>query len=159
LQRTRLRRAAEFERETARRGAVDWITDRVAIGNCLEARDSALLKRSGFRSVLSLDGTLVEQDAAELGLSEVVSHPLVDGPGNDMRILCFAVGDLRRLVASHGPVLVQCHAGRSRSVVVVAALLMEVHGIDAREAIALVAAKREVSVTPALFDLLRNLEA
>jgi protein-tyrosine phosphatase len=138
---------------------VDWITDQVAIGNYLEARDSALLKRSGFRSALSLDGTLAEQDATELGLSEVVSYSLVDGPGNDLRILRFAVGDLRRLAVLHSPVLVQCHAGRSRSVVVVAALLMEAHGIGAREAIALVAAKREVSVTPALLDLLCNLEA
>jgi protein-tyrosine phosphatase len=138
---------------------VDWITDRVAIGNYLEARDSALLKRHGFRSALSLDGTLAERDDTELGLSEVVSYPLVDGPGNDLRILRFAVGDLRRLAASHSPVLVQCHAGRSRSVIVVAALLMEAQSIGAREAIALVAAKREVSVTPALFDLLCNLEA
>ncbi len=138
---------------------MDWITDRVAIGNYLEARDAALLKQHGFRSALSLDGTLAERDATELGLSEVVSYPLVDGPGNDLRLLRFAVGDLRRLTSSHSPVLVQCHAGRSRSVVVVAALLMEAQSIGAREAIALVAAKREVSVTPALFDLLCNLEA
>jgi len=53
---------------------VDWITDSVAIGNYLEASDAALLKQHGFRSVLSLDGTLTEQQAAQLGLSEVVSR-------------------------------------------------------------------------------------
>jgi protein-tyrosine phosphatase len=136
---------------------VDWITDRVAIGNYLEARDVALLKQHGFRSAISLDGTLVERQAADLGLSEVASYPLVDGPGNDLRVLRFAADDLRRL-AAQGPVLVQCHAGRSRSAVVVAAHLMEAHGISAGEAISRVAAKREINVTPALVDLLRKLE-
>ena len=70
---------------TARREAVDWITDQVALGNYQEARDSALLKLHGFRPALSLDGALAEQDATEFGLSEVVSYPLVDGPGNDLR--------------------------------------------------------------------------
>jgi hypothetical protein len=41
--------------------AVDWITDDVAIGNYLEALDATLLTRHGFRSALSLDGTLTEQ--------------------------------------------------------------------------------------------------
>lgn len=136
---------------------MDWITDRVAIGNYLEARDATLLKEQGFRSAISLDGTLAEQQAAELGLFEVTSYSLVDGPGNDLRVLHFAVDDLRRL-AAQGPVLVQCHAGRSRSVVVVAAYLMEAHRISAREAISRVAAKREINVTPALVDLLRKLE-
>ena len=108
---------------------MDWITDQVALGNYQEARDSALLKLQGFRPALSLDGALAEQDATEFGLSEVVSYPLVDGPGNDLHIIRFAVADLRRLAASRSPVLVQCHAGRSRSVAVVAALLMEAHGI------------------------------
>jgi protein-tyrosine phosphatase len=138
---------------------VDWITDRVAIGNYLEARDSDLLKRHGFRSALSLDGALAEGQAAELGLSEVASYPLVDGPGNDLRVLRFAVDDLRRLAEAHGPTLVQCHAGRSRSAVVVAAHLMEACGLGAAEAIARVAAKRDINVTPALIDLLRKLEA
>jgi protein-tyrosine phosphatase len=72
--------------------------------------------------------------------------------------LRFAVDDLRRLAASHGPVLVQCHAGRSRSAVVVAALLMQALGIGVGEAVARVTAKREVNITPALVDLLGKLE-
>lgn len=138
---------------------MDGITDRVAIGNYLEAQDLDLLKRHGFRSALSLDGTLAGRQAAELGLSKVASYSLIDGPGNDLRILRFAVDDLRGLAASHGPVLVQCHAGRSRSAVVVAAHLMEGRGIGADEAMARVAARRDINVTPALLDLLRKLEA
>ena len=76
---------------------MDWITDRVAIGNYLEARDAALLRQHGFCSALSLDGTLGEHHAAEFGLSEVASYTLIDGPGNDLRVLRFVVEDLRRL--------------------------------------------------------------
>jgi len=137
---------------------VDWITDRVAIGNYLEARDAVLLKQHGFRSAMSLDGTLAERDAAPLGLAEVASYPLIDGPGNDLRVFRFAIDDLRRLAASFSPVLVQCHAGRSRSVVVVAAYLMEATAITPEEAIALVAARREINITPALVALLHKLE-
>ena len=138
---------------------MDWITDQVAIGNYLEAVDVTLLKEHGFRSAHSLDGTLDEHHASRLGLSEVASYPLIDGPGNDLRVFRFAIDDLRRLAAARGPVLVQCHAGRSRSAVVVAAYLMESRGLGPGEAIALVAARREIDVTPALLDLLHRLEA
>jgi protein-tyrosine phosphatase len=137
---------------------VDRITDYVAIGSFLEAMDTALLRQHGFRSVLSLDGTLTEQHAAQFGLSEVVSYTLIDGPGNDLRIFRFAIDDLKRLTASNSPVLVQCHAGRSRSAVVVAAHLMEAGGLNPEMAIALVASKREINVTPALLELLHKLE-
>ncbi len=126
-----------------------WITGRVAIGNYLEVRGATLLKEQGFRSAISLDGTLAEQQAVEFGLFEVASYSLVDGPGNDLRVFRFARDDLRRL-AAQGPVLVQCHAGRTRSVIVVAAYLLEAHRISAMEAISRVAAKREINVTPAL---------
>ena len=144
------------EDEAPEKQAVDWITDEVAIGNYLEVLDAALLKHQGFRSVLSLDGTLTEQHAAQFGLSEVVSYRLIDGPGNDLRVFRLAIEDLKRLAASHSPVLVQCHAGRSRSAVVVAAHLMEACGLNPDQAIALVASKREINVTSALVDLLHK---
>ena len=133
---------------------MDWITDRVAIGNYLEAQDTDLLRRHAFRSVLSLDGTL----AAEFGLAEVVPYRLVDGAGNDLRVFRLAARDLRRLARAAAPVLVHCHAGRSRSAVVVAAYLMLAEGLEPEAALAAVAAKREVNVTPALVELLYKLE-
>jgi len=72
---------------------VDWITNEVAIGNYLEALDAAFLKQHGFRSALSLDGTLTEKHAAQFGLSEVASYRLIDGPGNDLRVFRFAIED------------------------------------------------------------------
>jgi protein-tyrosine phosphatase len=137
---------------------LDWITDEVAIGNYLEAQDAALLKQHAFRSVVSLDGTLSTKQAAEFGLSEVASYQLVDGAGNDLRVFQLAIDDLRRLARLHSPVLVQCHAGRSRSAVVVAGYLMHANQIEPAEAIAAVAAKRDINVTPALLELLHKLE-
>ncbi len=137
---------------------MDWITDDIAIGNYIEAQDAALLKQHAFQSVVSLDGSLSADKAVEFGLSEIASYRLIDGAGNDLRVVRFAIDDLRRLARQHAPVLVQCHAGRSRSVVVVAGYLMNARNIEPEEAIAFVAAKRDINITPALVELLHRLE-
>lgn len=143
------------EREGPR--AVDWITDTIAIGNYLEAQDQQLLQSQSIASVLSLDGTLRGVDAASLGLREIEIVPLEDRPGNDPRLFRRAIDALARLVGEAPPVLVQCHAGRSRSVVVVAGHLVGALGIEAEEAIAQVSAKREIAITPGLEQLLETL--
>ena len=135
---------------------MDWITDTVAIGNSLGARDAALLARHAFRSAVSLDGSLTAADAAALGLAEVVAHRLIDGPGNQLRVFANAVADVRRLAAEHPPAFAQCHAGRGRSAAVVAGYLVRADGLTADVALAVVAARREVNVTPALVSLLRK---
>lgn len=135
---------------------MDWTTDDVAIGNSVEARDVALLERHAFRSAVSLDGTLQSADAAAFGLAEVAAHRLIDGPGNQLRVFANAVADLSRLAEAHPPVLVQCHAGRSRSAAVVAGYLVRVGGLAPDAALAAVAARRAVNVTPALVSLVRK---
>ncbi len=117
------------------------------------------MKEHAIRSIVSLDGTLSAKHAAELGLAEVAGYSFIDGAGNDLRLFRYAIDDLRRLVELRSPVLVQCHAGRSRSVVVVAAYLMHTQKLGPEDAIAIVAAKREVNITPGLLDILYNLEA
>jgi protein tyrosine phosphatase (PTP) superfamily phosphohydrolase (DUF442 family) len=136
---------------------VDWITDQIAIGNYVEAQNTELLHHHGFRSVLSLDGSLTTEDAGRLGVDTVVAFQLIDGAGNDRRVFRMAIESLSDLVLFHAPVLVHCHAGRSRSVVVVAGHLATSLGIDAEEGIARVMEKREVNVTPALEELLYKL--
>ena len=118
-----------------------------------------MLKQHGFRSVVSLDGTLSVNHATEFGLAEVAGYRLIDGDGNDLRVFQYAIDDLKRLALLLPPVLVQCHAGRSRSAVVVAGYLMHVHKLEPEDALAAVAANREINVTPALMDLLHKLEA
>lgn len=141
-------------RHIAYPAGVDWITDEVAIGNCVEAHDVELLRRHGFGSVLSLDGTLSPPDARLLGVDQVRAFDLIDGAGNQPGALALAVEALEALLRSHPPVLVHCHAGRSRSVVVVAGFLARSLGIGPAAAIARVAEKRVVSITPQCEDLL-----
>lgn len=136
---------------------MDWITDDVAIGNYIEAQDVEFLSRNGFRSVLSLDGTLSRWEPEDLGLDEVVVIPLKDGPGNRADVFIGAVENLIDLAESFPPVLVHCHAGRSRSVIVVAGYLMQSLRIRPHEAIALIRSKRETCIQSGLEELLYHL--
>lgn len=55
---------------------MDWITERIAIGNYLEAQDAELLRKEAIASVLGLDKTLQGRDPAELGLRKIEILPL-----------------------------------------------------------------------------------
>ena len=139
--------------------SMTWIVEgKIAVGNFGAASDPEFLRRYGFRSVLGLTGTLSGKKAADLGLDALEVMLLVDGPGNDLRTFTRAVETLRDFAERHPPVLVHCHAGRSRSVVVTAAYLKGVHRLDGEEALSLVTQKREASVTPALLGLLDHFD-
>ena len=136
---------------------MNWIDDFVAIGNYLDARDTNLRREAGFRSVLSLDGSTVEAEASALDLDDVVTIQLIDGPGNDIAVFRSAVDALIELVESAPPVLVHCHAGRSRSVAVVAGYLMRTRGLTPHSAVKHISSKRDIALTDALRLLLDRL--
>jgi protein-tyrosine phosphatase len=136
---------------------MDWITDQIAIGNYLECQDKDLLQQAGIHSVLSLDSSLTQERADDFGLARVVTAVLIDGPGNDLRVFAGAVESLMYLVQTQPPVLVQCHAGRSRSVAIVAGYLVRMKDMDPDEAVREVVAKREANLAAALRDLLYKL--
>jgi protein-tyrosine phosphatase len=133
---------------------MDWITDKIAIGNFLDSREATLLKRTGFRSVLCLDSTIppVQLD----GITRQVVH-LVDEPCCEVKDFLQAVAALQNLVETSSPVFVHCYAGRSRSVIVVAAWFMRTTGCSAREAISKIESKRLISITPGIERLLEHL--
>jgi len=136
---------------------MDWITKNVAIGNYLDALDIDLIRREQISSALSLDGTLHGKCPTDHGLKRIEVVGLDDGPGNDPRLFRLAVSHLGDLVAEAPPVLVQCHAGRSRSAVVVAGYLVQSLGYTPAEALKLVAEKREIAITAGLELLLDQL--
>jgi hypothetical protein len=136
---------------------MDWITDTIAIGNYFDAQDIELLKRGAIGSILGLTRALEGVDADALGVREIRLVPLVDGGGNELSVFRHAVATLGGLLQTAPPVLVHCHAGRSRSAVVVAGHLMGTLAVDAVAALALVAARREIHVSPALERLLDEL--
>src|SRR5947207_22170 len=136
---------------------MDWITETIAIGNYLDAQDADLLRRESVGSVLGLTRALEGVEASALGVRQIRMVPLADGPGNDPRAFRLAVAILGELLAQAPPVLVHCHAGRSRAVVLVAGHLMATRGLDADEALALIPRKRETAVSPALLRLFDEL--
>lgn len=137
--------------------ALDWITDQIAIGNYLDAQDIELLCHSKIRSALSLDGTLYGKVPAECGLQRIECVMLEDAPGNDPRLFRRSIDSLADLVTTTPPVLVQCHAGRSRSAVVVAGYLIKHCDMTVEDALALLAAKREIAITAGVERLLDQL--
>lgn len=137
---------------------LSWITDTIAIGNYLAARDGILLKSEGIRSILCLDKNHSKPDADVVEIKAYEKIPLVDAKGNDSRLFRRAVRALADLVEQAPPVLVHCHAGRSRSVVVVAGYLMITHRLDPDKALSEIARKRDSAVTTELRCLLETLE-
>lgn len=138
---------------------MDWITNDIAIGNRIEAHDIDLRTRFGFRSVISLDGSMSDDMALALGYEDCVCFNLLDGHGNEPSTFRRVVRDLVDMVEGCPPVLVHCHAGRSRSVAVVAAYLVEVNGWTVQAAFEFVASKRETAVQDGLRDLVRRLRS
>ena len=117
---------------------MDWITKNIAIGNFVDARK---LRLSDADAVLCL----IENCCDETNDRHcVMCVPLVDGAGNDPNVLEEAIDFLDAIVKSGERVLVHCHAGRSRSVCVVARYLMMRCGLSRNAALQKIEEQREV---------------
>ena len=125
---------------------MDWITDQLAIGNFVDAESLP----DGIDAVLCL-----REDCCD-GRTDVdaLSLPLLDGPGNDPRDIEDALDFIHEVVTSGQRILVHCHAGRSRSVVVVARYLMQSKGLTAQAALDLIASRRDIYLSPGIDELL-----
>jgi len=135
---------------------MDWITGTIAIGSRDEAHDALLREQNTFRGLVSLDGSLLDEGAQALGYDDWLCVSMIDGPGNDLTLFRKIVQALIGMTDDSPPVLVHCHAGRSRSVTVVAAYLVKTRGWSARIAYDFIATKREMAVQAGLPDLLQK---
>lgn len=115
---------------------MDWITEHVAIGNF---RDAEAVTAEQVDAILCLrpDCSCEERDDVD-----VLQVPLIDGPGNSRADVVEAVEFVRDCAGAGDRVLVHCHAGRSRSVCVVAAWLIAKTGRRRAEALHFVASRR-----------------
>jgi dual specificity phosphatase 12 len=133
---------------------VDKITDKIWIGNTIDARDRSSLANTGIRSILCLDGCLSGIKPEALGVDRVEIVELIDGAGNPPERFLRAVKMLRDLTNKHGPVLVHCHAGQSRSAAVVCKYFMQEEGASLAEGMQRITAKRRVAIVAGLQEAL-----
>jgi protein-tyrosine phosphatase len=124
---------------------LNWITDQIAIGNV----NDALAPDPAVDFILCLKPGCCA-DRADF---DAVCIPLVDGAGNNQTLIRQALSELNQAVADGLKVLVHCHAGRSRSVSVVARYLMESMGITAEEALALIQQKRGIYLSQGIEEI------
>ena len=134
--------------------SISRINSKIFIGNRNAAVNPSVLSSHGIMSILSLGGDIVGMSAEALGVTVIKSYELIDGPGNDLRQVARAVGALEFLSEHSSPVLVHCHAGKSRSPLVVAAFLMKTQGLTAEQAIDFIAKHRQINITADLLPLL-----
>jgi protein-tyrosine phosphatase len=106
-----------------------------------------------------LDGSLDDTGAEQLGYDDWLCCEMRDGPGNDARTFSRIVESLTLMVGGTPPVLVHCHAGRSRSIAVVAGYLVRREDMAPRAAFDYIAQRREIAVQPELVTLVEQLAA
>ena len=133
---------------------MDWITDDILIGNYLDAQDLAALQEVGTRSLIGLSGQRYELDYAGVGLHKIKVFDLIDGAGNDPQIFLRAVDTLKHFRQACAPVFVHCHAGKSRSAVLVAVHLMRDGDVSLQDAMELIASKRDIRITAGMQEAL-----
>lgn len=126
---------------------MDFITERIAIGNRHEAADIEMLQANGITAVLNvaydLDLRYPHLDSSPYRFAiEYHKVGLIDGPGNKATTLTAAVYMLAQLLEWHKKVFVHCHAGISRSTTVVSTYLANTQSTNFDEALAIVQMRR-----------------
>ncbi len=126
---------------------MDWITDNIAIGNFQDAR-------KGYAAVDAI--LCLKEDCICKGREDVDAFrvPLIDGPGNTRKSIEEAIDVIAGVVSSGEKILVHCHAGRSRSVCIVAAYFVRHHNMTVKEALDFVGGKRWYSLSIGIEEVL-----
>lgn len=128
---------------------MDWITDNIAIGNFIDAKN---VQKTEVDAILCLKDNCCHEDNDAF---DVLVIPLVDASGNDKRLVDDALDFIDDVVSGGGKILVHCHAGRSRSVCIVARYLMIKQGLTRGQALSKIEAKREIYLSPGVEEILK----
>ncbi len=126
---------------------MDWITPQIAIGNFLDAQQVS----DEVDAILCLKEECCDEGRTDI---DVLAIPLIDGRGNDRRQIEEAVYYIQDVVAAGERTLVHCHAGRSRSVSIVARYLMAAEGLTSCQALEKIGSKREIYLSPGIEEVL-----
>ncbi len=138
---------ANSKRSYLRRLILDFVNERIAIGNRHESADIDMLMENGITAVLNvaydLDISYFEDDVPAYKFKiEYHKAGMIDGPGNEATTLAAAAYLLVQILERHDKVFVHCHAGVSRAPTVVSTYLAYAQGISFDEALEAVKAKR-----------------
>jgi protein-tyrosine phosphatase len=126
---------------------ITQVTPTVAVGNSTDAKEA---KQERFDAILNVAIDLDIKD--EFRWRHKVG--LVDGPGNDTLTFMSAVLLLYSLVRSKKRVLVHCHEGKSRSVMVCACFVSITEGISLDEVLKKLMPERGVDIyRPELYKI------
>lgn len=127
---------------------MDWITDNIAIGDFKDAEAHF----DDFDAILCLTQDKCCKDREDV---DTFCVPFIDGVGNSQASIEEAIDTIASLVSSNSRILVHCHAGRSRSVCIVAAYFMRHRGMTQDDALDFVRGKRESYLSDGVEEILR----
>lgn len=134
-------------------------------GPAIEPWDIKAMRESGVTTIVSTDDDCRASSVLAAGLKHVKKFMPSAYPTNSalvdrfVDLVRYAALEVVERVRSGEVVVVHCFAGRDRTGLVLAAALMELESIDAREAFARVRAVRPVAMTgPGVVDVLREYE-
>lgn len=128
---------------------MDWITPSVALGGIVDLPTAVRYPVTAVLSLVVVPSGEVPPDIDHLVV------PLADGAGNHPSDVKRAVRFACDFLRDEEPLFIHCHAGRSRSVVVLAMALMRQHRISRAEAMNLIARRRQIGLTPGIEDMFR----
>ncbi len=128
---------------------MDWVTKQIAIGNYLDAKNASPAE---VDAILCLRPDCCDEDSDDF---DMLCVPLSDGAGNNQRLFAEAIAFLDDVVSRGDKILVHCHAGRSRSVCIVARYLMLKQNISSQQALEKIALKREIYLSPGIEEILK----
>ena len=127
---------------------MQWITNNIAIGNYFDATS----RRPDCDAILCLKPNCCDGNSLDV---DVLCIPLIDGPGNRKIDVLRCTRYISDVVSSGEKILVHCHAGRSRSVCIVAAFFMQYEGMSAGKALALIENRREIYLSDGMEEILK----
>ena len=125
---------------------MDWITEKIAVGSCIDAIEH----EKDVHAILCLKPECCDEGNTSV---DVLCIPLIDGPGNREEDVVAAMQFIHDVVCSDEKVLVHCHAGRSRSICIVAAYLMKFEYYTQAQALSHIQRKREIYLSRGIEEI------
>ena len=120
------------------------------LGHTGDGRDVKLILDAGITAVVQL---AVEESCLQLPRELVYCRfPLIDGPGNDAKLLLLAAISVANLLERGIPTLICCGAGLSRAPAIAAAALSMVYQDDADACLKQVAEHHPADVVPGFWE-------